>query len=213
MPVFWTVASVISLGVNLFLFAIILLLGRELFTIKNVVSKQLIGGLYDNFVLMDQAHIRTEILVKDTIQVQDTITVNDTIPVVFNLPLQQDTEVRLTENTEVRNATIFLNGQAVPLDLVLKKGTRLNIKLDLTVPVSQTVPVVLNVPVNLSVPVALKVPVDIALSETDLHTPFTGLQNVIGPYKSLLDAPPNSWAETPVCGPLTGWLCAMFGLK
>ena len=74
------------------------------------------------------------------------------------------------------------------------------------VPVSQTVPMVLNVPVNLAVPV------DIALSETDLHTPFTGLQEVVSPYQSMLSTLPNSWDDTPLCGPLTNWLCdLLFG--
>ena len=92
---------------------------------------------------MDQAHIRTTITVSDTIQVKDTI------PVVFDLPLSQKTEVTLTKNTPIKGATIYLNGQAVPLDLDLPPGTKLGIQLDLTVPVNQTVPVVLNVPVNL----------------------------------------------------------------
>jgi hypothetical protein len=197
-PAFWNLSSVISLSVNVVLFVMLILLARELFALKQMVSNQLIGGLYENFVKMDQAHILT------TIQVQDTIQVNDTMPVVFDLPLQQQTEVKLTSDTAVKNATIYLNGQAVPLDLVLKKGTRLNIALDLVVPVSQTIPVQLTVPVN------LKVPVDIALDQTDLHQPFTGLQGVVYPYHELLHGLPNAWDETPLCGPLTGWFCSLF---
>ena len=168
-PAFWTFASLVSLLVNGVLLVVILLLGRQIFAIKGMVSGQLIDGLYDNFLAMDQAHIVTTIEVVDTIQVQDTI------PVVFDLRLNQQTQVVLTQDTPVINATIFLNGQAVPLDLVLRKGTPLNIALDLTVPVSQTIPVVLNVPVK------LKVPVDIALDQTDLHRPFTGLQDAYSP--------------------------------
>lgn len=194
-PAFWTVSSLISLGVNLVLIAILILLGRKLFDLKQLVSAQLVGGLHQNFVKMDQAHIVSTITVKDTIQVKDTI------PVVFNLPLNQETEVKLTKDTPVHNTTIYLNGQAVPLDLVLPKGTRLNIQLDLVVPVSQTLPVVLNVPV------LLKVPVDIPLDQTQLHEPFVGLQNVVSPYQALLDAPPHSWDQTPLCQPQSGWMC------
>jgi hypothetical protein len=197
-PALWNFASLISLGANLFLLVILLLVGRELFSLKKVVSDQLIEGLYTNFVKMDGAHIVTTILVSDTIQVSDTI------PVVFDLPLAQKTEVKLTQDTPVNNATIFLNGRAVPLDLVLRKGTALKIGLDLTVPVSQTIPVVLNVPVQ------MKVPVDIALDQTDLHRPFVGLQEVVSPYRELLGGLPDSWRETPVCGGLTGWLCTWF---
>jgi hypothetical protein len=197
-PAFWNIASLISFSVNLVLLIILILLGRELFTLKRVVEHQLIGGLYKNFVKMDQAHIVT------TIYVQDTIKVNDSIPVVFDLPLNQETTVVLTKDTPVKNATIFLNDAAVPLDIILRKGTPLNIALDLIVPVNQTVPVELNVPVDLAVPV------DIALDQTDLHDPFTGLQSVVVPYQDLLQDMPSSWDETPLCGPLTGWLCELF---
>ena len=144
---------------------------------------------------MDQAHIKTTINVKDTIQV------NDTIPVVFDLPLNTVTTVKLTEDTRLSKATVFLNGSTVPLDIILRKGTSLPIKLDMTVPVSQTIPVVLTVPVD------LQVPVDIPLDQTELHEPFIGLQNVVAPFDKLLAAPPNSWDETPFCRPGLYWLC------
>jgi hypothetical protein len=194
-PAFWTVASLISLSVNIILIAILVLLGREIFTLKSLVDRQLIGGLYKNFIQMDEAHIVT------SIRVQDTIQVSDQMPVVFDLPLQQDTQVVLTQNTPVKNATIFLNGAAVPLDIILKEGTPLNIRLDMTVPVSQTIPV------ELSVPVDLTVPVDIPLNQTELHEPFIGLRNVVAPYNQLLSPLPDSWQETPLCGRSTGWLC------
>ncbi len=194
-PAFWNIASLLSLAINVILIVTLILLGRELFSLKAVIQKQLVGGLYTNFVEMDQSHIVTTINVKDTIQV------NDTIPVVFDLPLKKDTDVILTHDTPVKNATIYLNGQPVPLDLVLKKGTHLGIALDLTVPVSQTLPISLKVPVNLTVPV------DIALDQTDLHKPFVGLQNVVSPYKNLLSSLPDSWYQTSICGPFTLWLC------
>ncbi len=183
-PAFWTVASLLSLTVNIILIVILILLGRQLFFLKKaVVSDQLLNGLYDNFLLMDQAHIQT------TISVSDTIQVNDTIPVVFDLPLSTNTSVVLTRDTPA-STTIFLNNTAVPLDLVLKNGTQLNIKLDMTVPVNQTIPVTLNVPVN------LLVPVDIPLDQTQLHKPFVGLQQVVSPFRQLLSEVPDSWGET-----------------
>lgn len=194
-PAFWTVASLISLTINIILVAILVLLGREIFDLKSLVDQQLIGGLYKNFIQMDQAHIVT------TIRVQDTIQVSDQMAVVFDLPLKQDTQVVLTQNTPVKNATIFLNGAAVPLDIILKEGTPLNIRLDMTVPVSQTIPV------ELSVPVDLTVPVDIPLNQTELHEPFIGLRNVVAPYNQLLSPLPDSWQETPFCNRWTGWLC------
>ncbi len=67
----------------------------------------------------------------------------------------------------------------------------------------------LEVPVDQEIPVNLDVNVDIPLRETDLHEPFTGLQEVILPYREFLNQTPNSWSEA-VCGkpplPLCLWL-------
>jgi hypothetical protein len=194
-PAFWTVASVFSLTVNLILLVILIVIGRQLFALKDLVQEGLIGGLYHNFVLMDQARIQTTIMVNETIQVVDKI------PVIFDLPLQQETVVVLVEDTTIPGATVFLNNSAVKTTVVLPKGTPLNIALDLTVPVNTIIPVTLNVPV------VLEVPVDIPLNQTELHEPFTGLQEVVQPYQELLTSLPDRWEETPVCGPMTRWLC------
>jgi hypothetical protein len=217
-PAFWTVASILSLIVNVILIAIILTLLTQIFAIKKLVGDELVGGLYENFVKMDQAHIRTTIQVNDTIQVKDqiqvkdTIVVEDTMPVVFTLPLNQETTVILTRDTPVNDATVYLNGSPVTTDLVLRQGTKLNIRLNMDVPVNQTIPVKLNVPVdlhvpvNLTVPVALTVPVDIPLAETELHEPFVGLQNVVAPYHKMLQDLPGSWSDI-FCGPLPKSFC------
>jgi hypothetical protein len=181
MPAFWTVASILSLIVNLILIIVILVLASQLFTIKRLVGAELIGGLHSNFVKMDQASIAT------TITVSDTIYVSDTIPVVFDLPLKQETGVVLTKDAYIKQASVFLNGTSVPTDIILKKGTPLTIMLDMTVPVNQTIPV------KLTVPVKLLVPVNIPLNQTELHEPFVGLRNVVEPYKDLLDQLPDSW--------------------
>ena len=199
-PAFWTVASVFSLVVNIILVVALILLGRQLFFLKKtVVSEKLINGLYYNFVLMDKAHIQTTITVSDTIQVKDTI------PVVFDLVLSQKTVVTLTESTPIKGATIYLNGQPVPLDLVLPQGTKLGIQMNLTVPVKQSVPVVLNVPVN------LQIPVDIPLDRTQLHQPFVGLQQVLSPFRQLLSDVPDSWSE--VCKESLKPFCVLLRFK
>ena len=202
-PAFWTVASLLSLGINIVLIVALLTVGRQLFTIKSAVDRQLLTGLQDNFALMDQAHIVTTINVETTIQVQDTI------PVVFDLPLQQETVVTLTQDTPIENVDILLNGYWIPTNIILPAGTPLSISLDLSVPVAQTVPV------ELSVPVSLQVPVDIPLDQTELHTPFTGLQEVVSPYRMLLSVTPDSTAEIAACQSWwTGWICRLiFGAE
>jgi hypothetical protein len=193
-PAFWTIASIVSLTFNIILFVILIILGAQIFEIKTVVEHQLIGGLYDSFVQMDQANIVTTIYVSDTIQVKDTI------PVVFTLPVKQETQVVLTRDASIKKATVFLNGAPVPTDIILRKGTKLNIFLDMNVPVDQVIPV------ELTVPVQLTVPVDIPLDQTELHQPFVGLQEVLLPYKKLLEQLPNSWGEL-LCNPLPDSWC------
>ena len=179
---FWKFAVLFSFLVNAILVLVLLVVVGLIFQIKNGIAAPLIGGLYDNFVLMDDAHIVSAIAVNDTIQV------NDTIPVVFDLPLNQETAVILTQDTPVSGATIFLNGAAIPINVILPQGTPLNIRLNMTVPVSQTVPVVLNVPVH------LQVPVDIPLNRTQLHQPFANLAQLVAPYNALLNALPSDWS-------------------
>jgi hypothetical protein len=180
---FWKFATVFSFVVNFVLIIVLLLVAGLVFQIKQAIAKPLIGGLHTSFVDMDQAHITTSILVSDTLLVKDSM------PVVFDLPLQQNTTVTLVKDTPVQNAVIYLNNQPVPLNLILRQGTELGISLSLTVPVSQTIPVAL------SVPVMMHVPVDIPLSQTELHSPFTHLAGLVGPYDQLLDKLPSSWKE------------------
>lgn len=181
--IFWTVASALSLIINIILVVIVMVLLRYLFDLNKILEYDLVGGLHDNFVKMDQASIKT------TISVEDTIQVVDTMAVVFDLPLQQDTVVTLTENVSIPNTIVYLNGVPIYTTVVLPSGTPLSINLDLTVPVSTTIPVVLNVPV------ALQVPVDIPLSQTELHEPFVGLRDVVSPYREMLSDLPDSWSE------------------
>ena len=194
LPAFWTIASLLSIVINVVLIVAVLILAGELFSIKKLIQVQLVDGLYENFVKMDEAHITT------TIQVSDTIKLHDSIPVVFDLPLKQGTEITLTKDTPIKKASVILNGQPVPTDIILQQGTRMSIALDLVVPVNQQVPVELSVPVN------LVVPVDIPLANTELHEPFTGLQDVVAPYKKLLDGLPDTWGGL-MCTPFEGWPC------
>ena len=56
-----------------------------------------------------------------------------------------------------------------------------------------------------ALPVALTVPVEIPMSETELHEPFVGLQEVVSPFYWMLIDLPNSWAEAKCI--YMGWGC------
>jgi hypothetical protein len=189
-PAFWTITGVFSILVNIILIVALLILGQQLFNIKRLVNEELIGGLYHNFVAMDEATIIT------------TVQVEDTIPVVFDLPVQTDTTVVLTEATPIEGASVVINAGVIslnaPANIVLPAGVELPIALDITVPVDTEVPVVLTVPV------------DIPLSDTELHDPFVGLQNVIGPYYRMLNDLPDHWEELPGCEGVLEQSCQYF---
>jgi hypothetical protein len=186
MPTIWTVASILSLIVNVILIVVLLVLGRELFVLKSLVGEQLLGGLYQNFIYMDLAHIKTEITVKDT------------IPISFTLPISQDTVVTLTNPTPINGANVRIvsGGLTInsPANIILPAGTSLPVHLEL------------NVPVQTTVPVTLKVPVDIPLDQTELHKPFIGLQQVVDPFYKMLFPQYKKPSDVPACQSMP-WLC------
>jgi len=175
-PIFWTITGSISLIFNVILVIVLLVVANQFFAIKDKLNDELLGGLYQNFVLMDTAHIRT------------TIPVTTEVNAKFDLPLQTNTTVVLSQDTYINNAIINLNTGGLlitnaPADIVLPAGTELPITLDLSVPVDQ------------KIPVSLDVTVDIPVQDTELHQPLTGLQNVVSPYYLWIQSLPGSWGE------------------
>jgi hypothetical protein len=186
-PAFWTITGIFSIVVNVILIVALLIIGKYLFTLNEIVEYGLIGGLHRNFVAMDEATIVT------------TVSVEDTIPVQFDLPVRTNTTVVLTEPTQIQGASVVIKTGILdinaPANIVLPSGLELPIALDIVVPVDQEVPVVLTVPVN------------IPLNQTELHEPFVGLQEVVEPYHEMLGELPDDWMETPMCQGVLGEAC------
>ena len=171
LPAFWTIASLLSLTVNIILIVILLILFQMLGAIQNTADDKvsgLLGGLYTNFVKMDEANI------------QRTIHVEKEIPVQFSLNVSGPTDVVLSQDVVITGALVTvttggLNINRARANIVLPAGTLLPIHIqNLVVPVDQKVMAVLDVPV------------DIPLNQTELHEPFVGLQKVVEPYYCLL---------------------------
>jgi len=171
-PPFWTIASILSLTVNVVLIIVLFMVWVSVPTINlNSIKEMgngLLGGLYSNFEKMDRAHITR------------TIPVQTTIPVKFDLPINQQTTVVLSQDVTIDNARVTvrtggLNITNALTTIVLPQGTSLPIVLNITVPVETTVPVALNVEV------------DIPLNETQLHDPFVGLRKVVEPFYCMLN--------------------------
>lgn len=184
LPAFWTIASVMSFTVNVVLLIVLLLAFQRLKQVPLVaqtmeqpslvpgmatnITSELLGGLYTNFVKMDEANIRTNIHVEKE------------IPVQFSLNVSGPTNVTLSEAVTIRGALVTvetggLNIVNARATIVLPKDTLLPINIEnLVVPVDQKVLAVLDVPV------------DIPLDQTELHEPFVGLQKVVEPWYCLI---------------------------
>ena len=183
LPAFWTIASVMSFTVNIVMLIVVLILLQMLGTIQFTADDQvsgLLGGLYNNFVKMDEASIRTNIHVEKE------------IPVNFILNVSGPTNVTLSSDVTIDGALVTvqtggLNIVNARARIVLPGGTVLPINIEnLVVPVDQKVLAVLDVPV------------DIPLNQTELHEPFTGLQQVVKPWYCLIE--PNAMLNnTQVC--------------
>jgi hypothetical protein len=173
LPAFWTIASVLSMIVNIVLIIILLLLFQQLGQIQGLQSyatdetTSLLGGLYTNFVKMDQATISS------------TIPVDAEIPLNIVVPVQTVTEIQLAQPTVIEGAHVFIDTPVLrlnaPARVTLPATTRLSVRLDFPLTVQNSVPVHLDVPVN------------IPLNQTELHEPFVGLQKVVEPWYCLVE--------------------------
>jgi hypothetical protein len=183
MPAFWTIASVISLTVNIILIIILLMLFPLLRPIQDTADEKisgLLGGLYTNFVKMDQATIATN------------IPVDATVPLNIVVPVQATTRITLAETVVIPNAHVRIN----------TGGLSINADAEVTLPANTPLTVNLDFPLNVqnSIPVHLDVPVNIPLDQTELHEPFVGLQQVVGPWYCLVE--PDAKANgVQVCSP------------
>ena len=170
---FKNMAIIFSFIVNLILIIVVLLALPLLIPGVNNIARPLVGGLSDSFVQMGEARI------------ERTIAVDDAIPVVFNLPLQQETQVVLLEPVPMSVPATFnlpagggtINGV---VSLQLPAGTTLPVALDILVPVSTTIPVQLDVGV------------DIPMQETELGAPFNTLRALFQPLDRFLRGLPDS---------------------
>lgn len=185
-PALWNVASILSLTINVILVIVLLILLLSVNSLGLSISSllhmgtDLLGGLYGNFEKMDRAHITTDIKVETT------------IPVTFDLQLNQQTNVVLSQDVTITNALVTVNTGGLNISranttIVLPSGTTLPVVLNLTVPVNTTVPVTLNVPV------------DIPLDQTQLHEPFTGLQEVVRPFYCMINVNAVNLIGEPIC--------------
>jgi hypothetical protein len=181
----WTITSLISMAVNIVAIIVIIVLIWAYRNIKvpesidvTMVNK-LLDGLYSNFERLDQATIRT------------TIPVDAQIPLDISVPVQTTTQITLADSVVIPNAQVVINTGGLNINsnarVTLPAGTPLTVNLNF------------NLPVQTSIPVHLDVPVNIPMSETELHAPFVGLQDVVQPLYCLVDQNATNLEEQLIC--------------
>jgi len=181
-PAFWTITGLLSLAVNGVLIAIVIymLTATQVLQLNAAAAGgNILSGLYTNFEKMDRASIISN------------IPVDAQIPVDLTVPVQQTTRITLASDAVIQNARVQISSSALNIDAPAK----------VTLPAGTTLDVALgfNVQAQGSVPVHLEVPVNIPLSQTQLHEPFTGLQQVIRPWYCLISPGAVDLDGQPIC--------------
>lgn len=184
LPAFWTVASIISMIVNVVLIVILLIVLQTLGAIQLTANDQvsgLLGGLYTNFVKMDEATITRD------------VPVNTSIPLNITVPVRATTQITLAQDVTIPNAHVRITSGNLTIndnaEVTLPANTPLMVNLDFQLNVQD------NIPINITVPV------NIPLRETQLHDPFVGLQQVIKPYYCFVE--PNAVVNgVNICSPI-----------
>jgi hypothetical protein len=191
-PPFWTIASMISLGVNFILLIVLLWALGQVSALRknpsmaqalkdpNALTAGTLQGLYDSFEAMDAASIQT------------VIPVDTQVPINLNIQINTQTSVVLSQDVTITGANVRINTGLfninAPATVTLPAGTTLPINLNLSVPVQDTIPIHIDVPVN------------IPLAGTGLHDPFIKLQTTILPLYCLVNpAAASTISGVPLC--------------
>jgi hypothetical protein len=173
---FKNIAIVFSFIVNIVLVIVLLLTPEPVFMAKRQVAEPLLLDLDSAFAALGETRI------------ESTVYITDTMPVVFDLPLNQNTQVVLVEAVPISAPATFVwpaGGGAIhgTVQLVLPQGLALPVSLNLMVPVSTTVPVV------------MQVPVEIPLAEAGMAPAIEQLRAVFSPLTGAVQSLPDSTEE------------------
>lgn len=184
---FWRFMVIFSFIVNIILVVVLLGLVLLIFDIKNNIATPLVNGLHSSFVGLRDSTIDW------TIPVDQEATLNGAIPVTLNIPLQQNTLVRLTEDVPITvladiTGPIILNNATVSLSL--PRDLILPVALDLNVPVQQDLQLN-NQPMGVTMDVRAVIP----LNQTQLADPVNNLELLFNPLTRVLGNLPSDFNQ------------------
>lgn len=188
---FWKALILTSFAINLVLLFVVFLLGGFILMWR-VPLVGTVGGL-QGFARDNVAELRSVVDGLEASTIKTEIPLDDvTIPIKLDVPVNQETTVELTESASVvvegADIDLGLAGRLrANVNLLLPVGTKLKIRLNMTIPIDQPLPLKDQ---------GVKVPVVIPLSETELGPQFRRLGELVdrlaGPAAPLLglDIPP-----------------------
>jgi hypothetical protein len=165
-------AIIFSFIVNVILVLVLLISPFPTLVIVNGFVEPLLGDLDNAFAALGDTKIETNVDLQQPLDIQ------------FDLPLEQDTNVVLTEPVPLQaNATFFLPGG----------GGSINGTVSLSLPEGMQLPVSLSlmVPVETTIPVEMDVPVEIQLDEAGMGPAIEQLRGVFEPLNQMLDQLPD----------------------
>lgn len=141
-----------------------------------VQQRETIVALKDGIVCDTVTGLNTLLDDFESAVITRTISISQTIPVTFDLPIEQNLTVAMTQGVDLkRPTTMVLPGGGGRINgtvyLELPRGLRLPIQLNMTVPVRQQLPVTMDVPVA------------IPLRETDLGGVIQQLRDLLAPLQ------------------------------
>ena len=169
----WRLVALVSFVINILFLALIVIIGTRLFGFKAAVAEPLLEGVYNAVGQMDDVDVQTEVQLRSE------------VPVSFDVTVQRELTVTLTEPTRVEGAYLSIRSATFSVDapstIDLPAGAQLPITMDLTIPV------------NTTIPVELTAPVEVTLSESDLEPAIKSIQDLVGPYQQLLEDVPDCW--------------------
>ncbi len=168
-------AIVFSFIVNFVLVLVLILAIGPIFQAKTGIVQPLLDNLDNAFAGLGETVIET------------TVHIDDRLPVIFDLPLEQTTQVVLVEEVPLQAHANFSLGPFGSINgvvsLNLPEGMVLPVRLEMMVPVSTTVPVV------------MQVPVEIKLDEAGMGPAIENLRDVFRPINKFVKSLPNSPQE------------------
>jgi hypothetical protein len=188
---FWKALIITSFLINAILIIILLVLGGLVFQLRDQLLSTDHGLM--GFARNNVAELRSVVDGLEGSTIRTTIPLDDvTIPLALDVPVNQVTEVELTEaaSVTVENADIDLGlaGRLrATVNLQLPVGTKLKIRLNMNIPINQSLPLKDK---------GVTVPVEIPLAGTELGPQFRRLGELVdrlaGPAAPLLglDIPP-----------------------